>query len=467
MKINKNNKLQEQVELDKKIVEDVEESSSEDIAIDDILDASVSEIADAVQDAAEEASNGEETYSDTKAKAIANEIKTYAKGFDAAAWAPLDVANELTDKLDDCLANALVGHHMGTNDGTDLLVTGLPGSGKTGITKQWAKDRGINLCYVNAKDPELEAILNGFPMPIDDVDGETGKAIKSVDRAYSKSLDKLKRPRSVLFLDEFNRAPHARRASLLTLINEHAVSGPGDDGYYTFKDLLFTVACINPASQTDPGAELLNDAESSRFVDTIPWNSKVPEAIKYIRFHLKKLLGALKPEDEHYNFLYTRYTKILNLAEALLGDPLFEFDSEDDTFELSTTQKKMLNQRSITDALMAHGYNKNKFLQWVDKFSNFLDKDKEMIHSILDSWVEPEVALPGNGANSVQTAEAPAEETGAAANADSDDFDSVFGTEGEEADDDLFTSTASNAGKAARVSAADALNRIKAFDFSL
>ena len=42
-----------------------------------------------------------------------------------------------------------------------------------------------------------------------------------------------------------------------------------------------------------------------------------------------------------------------------------------------------------------------------------------------------------------------------------------FPDESEEADDDLFTSTASNAGKAARVSAADALNRIKAFDFSL
>jgi cytochrome c5 len=87
---------------------EAEESSDEDIAIDDIVDASVSEIADAVQDAAEEASDGKETYSDTKAETVAKEISTYAKGFDAAAWAPLDVASELTDKLDDCLANAMV-----------------------------------------------------------------------------------------------------------------------------------------------------------------------------------------------------------------------------------------------------------------------------------------------------------------------------------------------------------------------
>ena len=91
-----------------------------------------------------------------------------------------------------------------------------------------------------------------------------------------------------------------------------------------------------------------------------------------------------------------------------------------------------------------------------------------MIHNILDSWVEPEVTVPGDGATNAQAGEASAEETNSnSANSDSDDFDSVFGTEGEEVDDGLFTSTASNAGKAARVSAADALNRIKAFDFSL
>jgi hypothetical protein len=213
----------------------------------------------------------------------------------------------------------------------------------------------------------------------------------------------------------------------------------------------------------------LNDAEMSRFVDTMDWDSKVPDAIKYIRFHLKKLIDALKPEDENYNFFYIRYNKILNLAEALLGDPLFDFDSRDDLLDLFNDKAKMLNQRAITDALMSHGYSKEKFLNWVDKYSKFLDKDKEMIHSILDSWVEPEVVIPGEGGT--KAPEAPSSEISseeATANSDdSDDFDSVFGTEGEEVDDSLFNSSASNAGKAARVSAADALNRIKAFDFSL
>jgi hypothetical protein len=454
---------------------EAEETPDEDIAIDDILDASVSEIADAVQDAAEEASDNKETFSDDKAETIAKEIKTYATGFDAAAWAPLDVASELTDKLDDCLANAMAAHAAGTSDGVDLLVTGLPGSGKTGITKQWAKDRGVNLFYLNAKNDDLGAILNGFPVDTVETDAD-GKQVHRVARSFSKSLDALDKERSVLFLDEFNRAAPKLRAVLLSLINEHVVDGDGPDGFRHFNNLLFTVACINPAVSTDPGAMSLNDAEMSRFVDTMDWDSKVPDAIKYIRFHIKKLLDALKPEDENYSFFYVRYHKILNLAEALLGDPLFEFDSRDDLNDLAFNTNaagqpepaKMLNQRAITDALMSHGYNKEKFLKWVDKYSKFLDKDKEMIHNILDNWVEPEVTVSSAGTTTnTQTADTSKPETTNAANADSDDFDSIFGTEGEEVDDDLFTSTASKAGKAARVSAADALNRIKAFDFSL
>ena len=464
MKIKKNIKLQEQVEANTKIVEDVEDTSDEDIAIDDILAASVSEIADAVQDAAEEASDGKETYSDAKAGTIAKEIKTHANGFDAAAWAPLDVASELTDKLDDCLANAMAAHAAGTSDGVDLLITGLPGSGKTGITKQWAKDRGVELFYLNAKNDDLGAILNGFPVDTVETDAD-GNSVHRVTRSFSKSLDALDKPKSVLFLDEFNRAAPKLRAVLLSLINEHVVDGDGPDGFRHFDNLLFTVACINPSVPTDPGAMDLNDAEMSRFVDTMDWDSKVPDAIKYIRFHLKKLLTALNPEDENYNFFYIRYNKILNLAEALLGDPLFEFDSRDDLLDLFNDKAKMLNQRAITDALMSHGYSKEKFLNWVDKYSKFLDKDKEMIHSILDSWVEPEVTIGTD--TTKQTSETPVEDTTTAAAADSDDFDSVFGAEGEEVDDGLFTSTASNAGKAARVSAGDALSRIKAFDFSL
>ena len=150
----------------------------------------------------------------------------------------------------------------------------------------------------------------------------------------------------------------------------------------------------------------------------------------------------------------------------MLGDYRFEFDSRDDLQNLFDDRAKMLNQRSITDALMAHGYSKAKFLNWIDKYSKFLEKDREMIHEILDSWVEPEVTAPTDG-TAPEAAPAAATTANNQATGDSDDFDSVFGADGEESDEDLFGTQTSANGNAAKVSAADALNRIKGFDFTL
>ena len=487
MKINKQivneSALTKEIEV---LEETADTTPDEDLAIDDLLSASTAEIADAVQKAAEVASDGEETYSDQKAQKIATELKTAAKGFDTAAWAPLDVPNELTDKLDDCLSNSMVGQHMGTHDGTDLLVDGLPGSGKTGIVRAWANARGVNLFYLNAKDDDLGANINGFPISATKK-GKNGEEIHVVTRAFSDALDALNRPNSVLFLDEFNRAPAKIRAVLLTLINEHAIAGKNDeddedagDGYKYFKNLLFTVACINPAVATDPGASDLNDAEMSRFVDTIDWDSTPDKAIGYMTFYINSLIKNLDPQNPNYPFLYTRYKKIYNLADALLTDYRFNFDTREDLTALFNgnafnnmpgvkVRAKMLNQRSLTDALMAHGYNKDKFLAWVDKYSRFLDKNKETIHEILDQWVEPSVQVPTSGTSNATTDTENDVSTGTSKPADIDetDFDSVFGKDGDETDSDLFGQTASAAGMAAKVSAADALNRIKSFDFSL
>ena len=455
-----------------KVITEAEETPAEDLVIDDVAGASVSEIADAVKDAAEEASSGEETYSDAKAKQVATQIKTYAEGFDNSTWAPLDVASTLTDALDDCLAASFESKTIGTHDGTDLLISGLPGSGKTGITKQWAKDRGVNLFYLNAKNDDLGAILNGFPVDTTE-ETEDGRTVHTVARSFSKSLDDLDKDRSVLFLDEFNRAPSKLRAVLLSLINEHVIDGNGPDGYRHFDKLLFTVACINPAVPTDPGAMELNDAEMSRFVDTMDWDSTPEEAVKYINWYIPERVIKNIPQGKDYNVLYVRAMKRLNLANALMNDYRFNFDTRKDLKALfynadedgNPNQAKMLNQRSITDAIMKHGHDKKKFLDWVDRKSKFLDKNKEMIHEILDPWVEPEVTLPGE-ASAVTPAETKAQPN-SSTSMDSDDFDSVFGTDGDETDVDLFGNSASTAGNAAKVSAADALNRIKGFDFTL
>lgn len=214
----------------------------------------------------------------------------------------------------------------------------------------------------------------------------------------------------------------------------------------------------------------LNDAEMSRFVDTLDWDSNVADASKYINFYIKDKIKNLDPKDENYSFFYTRFSKILALANALFNDHRFDFDSRDDLLDLFNDKAKMLNQRAITDALMAHGYDKTKFLNWVDKYSKFLEKDVVMIHEILDDYIEPAVNV-GNTTSetSVENETQSQQQTNTNSSADdNDDFDSVFGMDGDEVDSDLFGgTTASAAGTAAKVSSADALNRVKSFDFSL
>jgi hypothetical protein len=445
--------------------------SDEDIAVDDVKNATVDELADAVQAGAEAASDGEETYSDEKAKKVAQELKTVAKGLDRLAWAPLDVRNEITDLLDDCLAEAFIAREAGIASNTDVLISGLPGSGKTGIVEQWAKDRGVNLLQLSANDREIEATLNGFPVPVD-VDFEDGTKGKVASRAFSQALEPLEREKSVLFLDEFNRAPQSLRASLLKLINEHKVVGPGDDGMRRFKNLLFTIACINPSIPTDPGAIPLNDAERSRFLHQPPsWDSRKKEARNYLSFMLKKTITELDKSKPSYSMLFKKYSNAYNIAMALLKDSRFSFDTEKDLTDLYKKNCKLFNQRDLTKSLLSVASDKNRYLAWIDNSSNYLPKTKQMIHDILDNWIPPVVAVPDEDNTAADNAGAAQATDNTAVNTPgkknlSGNFDDIFGGGGTESDTGLFAGGATGA-TAGAVTGQQAKQRLDTFDFSL
>jgi hypothetical protein len=228
--------------------------------------------------------------------------------------------------------------------------------------------------------------------------------------------------------------------------------------------MLFTVACINPAVDSDPGAQPLNDAEKSRFVRHAEWNSDPARALKYLRSYLKTRLDNTNPEDEDYAQLYRENAFALELAIKLLGDPRFRFDDESDLMELADEHKNMLNQRLITHAI-EDATDKESFLDWVDEDSNILDKNKKIIHDILDSWIPARVTVPGEESTTDPVASPPA--AGEQATTGDADFDSIFGSGGVETDTSMFggSGAATQEQVAARVSAADALNRIKAFTF--
>lgn len=151
---------------------------------------------------------------------------------------------------------------------------------------------------------------------------------------------------------------------------------------------------------------------------------------------------------------------------VILDDYRFDFDTRDDLLDLFTNKATILAQRSLLDGLMNHGKSKAAFLNWVDNRSGFLDKHKVTFHEILDPWDEPEVQLPTDGEVTADAA-ADSSNSGNSGNSDNSDFDAVFGTGGEETDTDLFSTSISKAGKAAKVDAANALNRIKGFDFGI
>lgn len=411
-------------------------------------DASKSDLADAVTAEVELATGGKETYSDDKADAIAEKIRAACTDFDRATWAPVSIPSKFTQKLDKCLANARYSKYHRESHGSDLLVTGLPGAAKTAIFKAWAKERGVNYMYINAKDEDLSAMINGFS--VHDQDTHT------VVQAGSKKLLPLRDTPTVIFLDEFNRAPHQLRAQLLTLINEHEIAGDGPNGVVELHGILFTVACINPDVATDPGAMPLNQAERSRFFLKHKLNSNVPDALNYFKAYFTKAIAALDPKDPGYKFAYTKKQRAYNIALTLLTDPRFEFDGEEDQAELDLEGNTMLNQRLLTDGL-GNCEGKADFLEWVDD-SEMSEKRQDMIHAILDPWTEPPVTIPGF--------ENDGPVAGTTTGEEEEDFMNMLNDD-EEEDTDLFGQTASAAGKAAVVDPATARRNLSSFDFSL
>ena len=116
----------------------------------------------------------------------------------------------------------------------------------------------------------------------------------------------------------------------------------------------------------------------------------------------------------------------------------------------------MLNQRLLTDGL-GNCDSKADFLDWVDE-SEMSAQRQDMIHSILDSWSEPPVTVPGFENEEPVAATKTGDEE--------EDFMSMLNDD-EEEDADLFGGTASAAGKAAVVDPATARRNLSSFDFSL
>lgn len=181
-----------------------------------------------------------------------------------------------------------------------------------------------------------------------------------VVRLASTEFDKLNRPNSVLFLDEYNRAPKSVRTNLLELINSHVVPDPRtESGQRYLENFLFTVAAINPATSLYD-TDTLDMAERTRFRN-IDVNPEPRELLKHLTKVFKEAADKASNEVRKQ-----RAEGRLKLATALLTNRNFDFDTKED-IEKSVSEDKgnglALNYRTLTELLKGSDGTKEDFLK--------------------------------------------------------------------------------------------------------
>jgi len=265
------------------------------------------------------------------------------------------------------------GHISG--DFPNVLLIGEAGTGKSARVRAWARKHNINLFEVRAAGMD-ETDLGGIIQAYNDV----------VRRLASTEFDVLDRPNSVLFLDEYNRAPAGVRTNLLELINSHNVPDPRvtseqTSGQRKLKNFLFTVAAINPNSESYDVHEM-DRAELSRFqIVKVKRDKK-----NYLAYVNDELDDELKQETDDNARLILLGQK--SLANTIIPNPLFQFDDNESTTEMERNHYgeavNPTNSRTFFSNLEACDGTKEDFLaQWN---SHCNPDQKNVIETILADY---------------------------------------------------------------------------------
>lgn len=403
-----------------------------DIKDQNLLDSNGKTSGEEVKDDIEKDTNGEATYSNADANKIASEINKTADDVNAAAAvntpavklddAPIKTRNRLGALLDWCLYNSYKNRATSQKATSNLLVSGLPGSGKSATIVNWVKARGVHLIDINVKDKGVEDLLYGLPLR--DLTATDANQITSAPSKLILEIEKEEyKNKVVIFLDEFNRQTNPKiRASLLTLINEHKVV-IGDKTHY-LDNILFVICAINPAVKEDLGAAALNGAELSRFVQNVSgYDSDKAETQEYSqksnRAALNRILqkkgkklkddalidtanidvsslklppvdfGAKLDEldkmtDEQREAYFEKVGLIDIVRQMLLADyivnyPGFDFDHAKDLKDLYREGKTIWNKRLFTDIIIASEGQPDLVAYWAENSSNLLQKNVDIL----------------------------------------------------------------------------------------
>lgn len=152
--------------------------------------------------------------------------------------------SEIEEKLNDALFVATTARQMNavTVGGPhNVMISGLPGSGKTSITKQWAEDNGIILApYDLSLDVTViyEEDAGGILRP-----AKAEDPVAVAKQLIYTALEKYKDgPDFVLFLDDYHMATKENLEAIYYTIDTQKIHNPATGEEIELKNMLFTVA---------------------------------------------------------------------------------------------------------------------------------------------------------------------------------------------------------------------------------
>ena len=301
---------------------------------------------------------------------------------------PIENPGLVAKALDRSLDIAIDAYENGEIAGkaANVLFVGRAGTGKTSQIKQWAKARKVNLIMKDAKTFDKSDIGGGVAAAVDD----EGKRTNKMTHLSNVEFDGLMQPGSVLFLDELNRADPEVMGSLLTLILDHKIpdnDSPG--GMKELKGFLFTIAAINPASDSYEGTNTMDAAMIDRFTMQ---DMGETDTVQYKNYELSKLQKGIesakakaekKPNERNLRKI-TEAEGRYKLAKTILESPYFSWDTEEEEAYANEMQHHTLSPRGFSAVIARSNGTKDDLLEiW----PTVVNPDKlDMVEQILTNY---------------------------------------------------------------------------------